>query len=176
MSARQHFKKSVKLREQHPLSSGEYKLREANSHFERFLEEVNILADCRRKKIPMRGRCTNGDHPKWLKDLPAETIPYYLGYYLLPAINALDKDGVPVSKIKQSLPFFEQIIENLLDRCDDAYNLIKKRIDFEYELWDQDDSVLIPLLDTCFWLVEVALDMLPPPKKPFCSNLTEVTD
>jgi len=176
MRAHQEFKKAVKLREKYPLRSGAYKLREAVGLLIRFEDDIQTLADCREHKRSMVGRCTNGDQAKWLKDLPAKTIPYYLGYYLLPAIKALDADGVPIKNIKQSLPFFKQEITNLLDRCDDASNMIKNRIGYEYEHWDDNESVLIPLLHTSLWLVELALDMLPPPtKKQNSSNLTEVS-
>ena len=171
--AHEEFNHAIKLREKYPLPFGAYKLREANRMFERFLGEVNILADCRRKKVPVRGVCTYGDHAMWLKGLPSKTIPYYLGYYLLPAINALDGDDVPIQEITRSLPFFSQEINSLLDRCDEAYNLIK-RIGYEYELWDNYDSVLIPILDTSLWLVDIALDMVPPRKITY-SNLTAVT-
>jgi hypothetical protein len=176
MSSHWQFKKAVKLREKYPLQSGAYKLREAVDMLIRFEDEIQTLAHCREQKRPMVGRCTNGDQAKWLKDLPAKTIPYYLGYYLLPAIKALDGDGVLRQTINEFLPFFEQEITNLLDRCDGAYNMIKNRIGHEYEQWNDNESVLIPLLDTSLWLVELALDMLPPPTiKQNSSNLTEVS-
>lgn len=165
MQTHQEFTNAINQRTAHPLRFGAYKLREAALQFDRFENELLTLQHCKKNKLPMAGRCTHGDQAKWLKDLPSKTIPYILGYYVLPAIKALDGDSVPASLIQQRLPYFIAEIGDLLTKCDEAYCHIRKCIGFEYELWDEDESLLMPLILDAQHLIGLALEMVPPPPK-----------
>jgi hypothetical protein len=170
------YSKAVDRRKDCPLSSGAYKLREAKYHLKRNAEEILILSSCQKQGKTLRGLCTYEDHVPWLKNLPI-IIADILGYCVLPAIKKLESDNVPASLIQQRLPYFIAEIEHLLDDCEVAFIELKSGIRYEYKRWKTDDSVLMPLIQDAQYLIDAALEMVPPsPRNTVQStNLTEVS-
>ena len=152
------FKEGLIKREQHPLPSGLYKLRDAHREMNKCLDEFVLLAKLLRAKQPLRGNCTYGDQAPWIKKRPVD-ISFELGWKVLPAIQALVGDGVSTAEINKLLPGFIRRIANLINQCERALPLIKGPISYEYARWRNHDSAITPLLESVISIIESATDI-----------------
>jgi hypothetical protein len=165
------YSEGLNRRKECPLDSGAYKLRDAGWRLKRQAKEILILSRCLKQREPLRGLCTYGDHAPWLKNLPL-TIADILGYYVLPAIKKLDSDNVPVPLIQQRLPYFKNEIAQLLFECELAFIELKRGVRYEYKLWKNNDSVLMPLVMRTQDLIDSALKMVPPSPRQTVQSTT----
>jgi len=156
----QEYQDAIKQRLNHPLKNGEYKLNEALTHLNAREEEIRILADCQKHKQPLRGILTYEDHGPWLKNMPLD-IANLLGYFILPSIKALKADGVPEHILHKQLPWFESEIKRLVQKCEISHRLLKSGVQYEYNCWKYDDSVLLPIIEDTKTLIEIAKRMIP---------------
>ena len=163
--AHEEFTHAIKLRKTYPLRSGAYKLKEKRDLIQCIAKEILAYSLRRRDTSRSRQPWENLGQAERLESIVSKIIPYHLGYDLLPAINALGSDKVSIRKINLSLPYFRQEINSLLDECEHVHKRLSHGVGYECELWDNDDSSLIPLLDKAVSLFEEALDMVPPPTK-----------
>jgi hypothetical protein len=152
------FKEGLVKREQHPLPSGLYKLRDAHREMSRCLDEFVLLARLLRAKQPLRGNCTYGDHAPWIKKRPID-ISFELGWKVLPAIQALIGDGISAEETNQFLPGFIQRIADLINQCERTLPQIKGPIRHEYDRWRNHDSLIAPLFESMLSIIETAFHM-----------------
>ena len=150
------FKEGLTKREQHPLPSGFYKLRDAHREMSKCLDEFVLLAKLLRAKQPLRGNCTFGDQAPWIKKRPIN-ISFELGWKVLPAIQALVGDGISVVEINNLLPGFIQRIATLINQCERVLPLIKGPIRYEYDRWRNHESAIAPLLESALSIIESAV-------------------
>jgi hypothetical protein len=81
----------------------------------------------------------------YLKELP-EKIAYLIAHKVLPAIGALEVDGVPKAEAERLLSRAETDAQRLLDECEAARLRLKVGIDHEYKAMHRGDSELLRLL------------------------------
>jgi hypothetical protein len=82
-----------------------------------------------------------------------EQIAFDLGYYILPAINALGGDGVPASVVKQCASIAASRERPIVDQCEYARNRLRLGIGHEYTLMKAGDSTILPLIDAVIDLI-----------------------
>ena len=152
------LKKGLEERVKYPLGAGLYKLQEAKHRMGQCLEEFELLANLLKRKEPLRGLCTYGDHAPWIKERPL-SIAYELGWKVLPAIEALIGDGVSAHEIAQHSPALLQGVATLVTQCEVVLPNIKGPIRYEYERWRNDDSIITPLLQSGLRIIESAVYM-----------------
>ena len=134
-------------RNRHPLSNGEYKLRECSDRLGSTLEELSRIQDL----VSGRGdkwslmHCTSEDKHLWLKGVPA-AVAWRLGYEVIPGLRALTGDGVPEAVIDATFPNVEHKVANLMLQLESTHRLIRKNIGIEYRRMRSDDSLLKPLV------------------------------
>lgn len=150
------FKEGLVKREQHPLPSGLYKLRDAHREMGKCLDEFVLLARLLRAKQPLRGNCTYGDQAPWIKKRPID-ISFELGWKVLPAIQALIGDGISNAEINKYLPGFIQRIADLVNQCERTLPQIKGPIKHEYDRWRNHDSIVAPLFETALSIIESSI-------------------
>jgi hypothetical protein len=120
LSCKKSFAEGHKGREKHPLcNGGEYKLKENLRMLEKYLLELDRIADYKKTRNPSDRRtkgyalrhCTPDDMNIWLKDLPPH-IAHTLSYSIIPATAALIKDGVPQDKVDA---LYKEAVERSLE-------------------------------------------------------------
>ena len=94
------FERGARNRLNHPLDRGRYKLEEIDHDLRSIVEDLKVIA--RYKQGIARptdiSHCTKDDLSIWLKGLP-ELMSRWAGYYILPAISALQGDGLPLDLV-----------------------------------------------------------------------------
>jgi hypothetical protein len=138
-------------RKAHPLSSGGYKLREAENRINQLHELVTTIADrvCTGGKFGETenlGPCMATERGAYLKGIPAQ-LAELLGYTILPAIAALEGDGMPKSEVQRLLSRAETDAQRLIEACEAVRRHLKGGIEHEYEAMRRGESELLRLLD-----------------------------
>ena len=120
LSCKKSFAEGHKGREKHPLcNGGEYKLKETLRTLEKYLLELDRIADYKKTRNPSDRRtkgyalrhCTPDDMNIWLKDLPPH-IAHTLSYSIIPATAALIGDGIPKDKVEA---LYKEAVERSLE-------------------------------------------------------------
>lgn len=152
----QSFDEGKAQRASYPLHQGRYKLEERERRFVFNKETLRMVRDFVRGRSSCLylGGCMASDKHTWLKNLPLD-IAFYLGYDLLPGLLALKKDGALC--VDREYPAIEQDCLQLVARCEQVRNAIKKDIKVEYRQMKQGGSLLDPLIDDALYLVQRAL-------------------
>ena len=147
----QLFDTAREKRKAHPLHSGGYKLREAENRINQLHKLVTTIADrvCTGGKFGETenlGPCMATERGAYLKGIPAQ-LAELLGYTILPAIAALEGDGMPKAEVERLLSRAETDAQRLLDDCEAVRLRLKGGIKHEYDAMRRGESELLRLLD-----------------------------
>lgn len=145
-------------RKAHPLSSGGYKLREAEDRINQLHKLVTTIAERVRTggkfgETENLGPCMATERGAYLKGIPAQ-LAELLGYTILPAIAALEGDGVPKAEVQRLLSRAETDAQRLIDACEAVRLRFKGGIKNEYEAMRRGESELLRLLDRVLGLAK----------------------
>ena len=99
-----------------------YKIRESHHNISRMIDTLNeiiaVVSSGETHSVPiLLGGCTTEDKSIWLKDL-AGNLAEELGYNLIPAIQALNVEGVPEAAIDRFIQPIKADVCQLLKDCD----------------------------------------------------------
>ena len=133
---RRAFEVAQKNRRKHPLTRGDYKLRDTQRNLGRMITTSDTIGDHLRHPPKHRapvalGGCTTDDKAVYLKRLPTAVATMF-GHDVLPAIAALTDDGVPLNDVRQALGRIQRRVDHLLDKCDVQHARLKGGIATEY--------------------------------------------
>jgi hypothetical protein len=132
------FRAAMKERQvEHPfLRVSAYKVRESRENVASMIATVTEIIDLvsigKNPSVPiLLGCCTSQDKAVWLKDLPGN-IAHELGRNLVPAIQALNVEGVPDAAIKKFVQSIKRSVNQLLTDCDAIQVNTSRSINGEY--------------------------------------------
>ena len=156
---RAKYNEGLKDRIKHPLPYSIYKLRERVVLWDRYATTVNKIKDYKNGLTSpyMFDGCMPFETSIWLKWRPTE-ISYGMGYNIVPAIAALEGDGVDKDTIERIKEKFMPEIEDLIDDCDALYDVIKKNIYYEYDNFKKGYSELRDLHERAIDITQGILD------------------
>ena len=156
------FKDAALERQQHPLLSGLYKLREVCWDLGIIHRELDNINDFKRGRISEWGLecCTKDDIYVWLRGLP-EYIAQLLGGKVLPALEALVADGASPAEIEALRPWLRDQAAKLVDDLEEARLDIRRAVGREYDRMRHGDPLLQPLVERAIRLTEEALSLAP---------------
>ena len=156
VSCLQSFDEGKEQRVSYPLHQGRYKLEERERRFVFNKETLRMVRDFVRGRSSCLylGGCMASDKHTWLKNLPLD-ISFSLGYDLLPGLLALKKEGALC--VDRDYPAIEQDCLQLVYRCEQVRNAIKKDIKVEYRQMKLSGSSLEPLIEEAMDLTRRAL-------------------
>jgi hypothetical protein len=81
-------------------------------------EIIAVVSSGKTHSVPiLLGGCTTEDKSIWLKDLPGN-LAYEFGYNLIPALQALNVEGVPEATIDRFIQSIKGDVCQLLKDCD----------------------------------------------------------
>ncbi len=143
------FNQAQSQRKQHPfLSGGLYKIKEAADRLHRDSLTIDDLAADRQRRSGREifNGCTREDKAKWLRDTLLD-VAYRLGYEILPAIDALEKDGLSKKDMKRCKDWATARAVSLLCQIDQVYEQLRGNIKREYDQWENHDSLIQPIID-----------------------------
>jgi hypothetical protein len=148
----QLFDTAREKRKAHPLPSGAHKLTEAENRINQLHKLVTTITERVRagekfEQDENLGPCMATERGAYLKGIPVQ-LAELLGYTILPAIAALEGDGVPKAEVQRLLSRAETNAQRLLDDCEALRLRLKAGIKHEYEAMRRGESELLGLLDT----------------------------
>ena len=153
------FNTAREKRKAHPLSSGGYKLKEAEDRINQLHKLVTTIA----KRVRTGGKfgetenlgpCMANERGTYLKGIPAR-LAELLGYTILPAIAALAGDGVPKAEVQRLLIRAETDAQRLINDCEALRLRLNAGIKHEYDAMRQGQSHLIDLIDDALALAKI---------------------
>lgn len=164
---RDEFHRGEADRRKYPLHRGEYKLKEAHYRLTHWRDTLSKVGDYQRKTPSQRkrantnfGACMAEEAASWLKELP-ELIAFEFGYYIVPAVEALGGDEVPLGVVVHYVQRTRALAELIVTECDVARRELSAHgVAVEYRRMKLNDSSLAPLLDASIALVERALQAM----------------
>jgi hypothetical protein len=154
------YQKGLLLRQNHPLSYGLYKLKEALRTVEVYEGEIELLSKKLRHKQPLLGLHTYGDHAAWIKKIP-KSLAFEFGWKVLPAIYALQADGACPITLNTQIKYFENRIAKFISKCDEILLIIKQPISNEYARWRGGYSALDDLFVEAKWIINMGINLVP---------------
>lgn len=142
-------------------SSGREKLGEVKDRINQMasaLQEIAAIVNGERGFHPDEhlGACLAFERADWLRSLPAK-IATMMGRDILPAISALEHDGLPSPRAEQELVQARADAADLIHRCDLVREKLLLTVKDEYDAMRVDDSMLRRLLQDAFDIAETAL-------------------
>jgi hypothetical protein len=151
MTCHHTFNTARAERAKYPLTSGRQKLQEAQDTLESWREMVTTIATRIHAggtfgETENLGPCMANERETYLKELPAK-IAYLIAYKILPAIAALEGDGVPKAEVERLLSRAETDAQRLIDACEALRLRLKGGIKHEYDAMRRGESELLGLLD-----------------------------
>lgn len=113
-----------------------YKVRESRDNIIRMINTLNeiisVVSSGESHPVPiLLGGCTTEDKSIWLKDLPGN-LANELGYNLIPAIQALNVEGVPEATIDRFIQSIKGDVCQLLKDCDTMQTDTRLSVKGEY--------------------------------------------
>ena len=161
---RDEFVRGEADRRNHPLRSGEYKLKEAHRVLSHWRDTLSLVGEYQRKTPSKRARvnrcfgaCTAEEATSWVKELP-EQIAFKLGYYIVPAVEALGGDKVPSNIVTDYAEKTRALAEMIVAESDLARTELRTLgVAAEYRRMKQKQSSLAPLLNAGIQLIERTL-------------------
>ena len=132
------FQDAQNLRLEHPLDSGEYKLRQVRWWLSRMQETMYRIGEYIKNpshfyKGQILGHCcTTDDKAVWIKSIPAK-VADLLGYNILPAIAALTNNGLSKRDTNRTLDIANGMAKTLLEECERQQTRLKGGISVEYD-------------------------------------------
>jgi len=158
-SPSQVYQRGLEERSYFPLHSGLYKLREVTDHMKSYLNEVRTIEKHKKDnlQLPLNMRhCTREDAHIWLKCLPF-VVAHDLGYNALPAVMALQADGISPSNVTYMTEAFKKETQATLYLCDKCLETLQLGINAEYRDMKSGRSNMIALLECVVGICEDAL-------------------
>lgn len=136
-------------RTKYPLSAGRYKLKEAEDTLNAWRVLVLEIAKRLRTKAKFDeteclGPCLTNERGTYLKSIPAR-LAELIGHNILPAIAALEGDGLPKAEVQHLLSRAEADAQRLLDDCEAVRLRLKAEIKHEYRAMRLGESLLLGL-------------------------------
>jgi hypothetical protein len=92
------------------------------------------------------GPCMAHERGAYLKGIPAQ-LAELIGHTILPAIAALEGDGVPKAEVQRLLSRAETDARRVLAECEAVRQTLKGGIQREYDAMRRGESELLGLLD-----------------------------
>ena len=141
------FKNGLKDRENHPLPSGIYKLKDVHSWWNKQLASLEKIKDYKRgigEPYSLMMPCMSDEIPKWLKGQP-ENLARDIGYCIYPAVSALKGDGLKQWEIDRIINWRLEDFYHLLDDAEALRIRINKDIYYEIDNFKLNRSELIEL-------------------------------
>ena len=113
-----------------------YKVRESRDNIARMIatltEIISMVSSGETHSVPiLLGGCTTEDKAKWLKSLPGD-LARELGENLIPAVQALNVEGVPEAAINGFVQSIKGKVCQLLKDCDAMQTETGQSIKSEY--------------------------------------------
>jgi hypothetical protein len=138
-------------RAKYPLTSGRQKLQEAQDTLESWHEMVTTITTRIQTggsfgEAESLGPCMAHERETYLKELP-EKIAHLIADKVLPAIAALEGDGMPKAEVERLLSRAETDAQRLLADCEAVRQRLKGGIKHEYDAMRRGQSELLGLLD-----------------------------
>lgn len=154
------FDTAREKRKAHPLTAGRVKLDEAENRINQLHKLVTTITERVRRGGKFRetenlGPCMAIERGTYLKGIPAE-LAELLGYTILPAIAALEGDGVPKVEVQRLLSRAETDAQRLIDECEALRLRLKGGIKLEYEAMRRGERLLLDLLGGVQALARIA--------------------
>jgi len=124
------YNEQASSRAAHPLRSGGYKLTEVRRQLQIYLGDLDLIAGfpfhAALTGVNPRTHCidTAEDKAICLRNIPIQ-LAELLGYCWVPAVNALDGDGVCAEAIGVILPNQTRLIEESIAECERAHQRIQ---------------------------------------------------
>jgi hypothetical protein len=143
------FNQALLERKQHPfVAGGLYKIKEAADRLHRDSLTIDDLAVDRLRRWGKKAfnGCTREDKAKWLRDTLLD-VAYRLGYEIVPAIDALEQDGLSKKDVKLCKDWATARAVSLLCQIDQVYEQLRGNIKHEYDHWENHDSLIQPIID-----------------------------
>jgi hypothetical protein len=156
-TCRGEYNRGLAERRKYPLCSGRYKLDESLRYPEGALQHLKGIRECRSQR-DLRDYCSFNDSRSVLLDTPQD-LAFRLGYDTLPAIEALDRDGVPASVLATSIPVLEARAAELvndLQRVAEQYQFCGIKNEFQAIR----DGRPTDLQQACYGIVDLINDGL----------------
>lgn len=139
-----------------PLSEGRHKLREAQHTIERWQQMLATIAERLRaggtfSETENLGPCMANERGTYLKSIPTH-LAELLGKTILPAIAALEGDGVPKTEVQRLLRRAESDAQRLLAECEAVRLRLKAGIGSEYDAMKRGEGAISALMNTAIML------------------------
>lgn len=154
------FNAARAARAKYPLTSGQYKLDEAMHLIDRWRDLITTITERVRTggkfgQDENLGPCMAYERGTYLKGIPGQ-LAQLLGYTILPAIAALEGDGVPKAEVQRLLRNAETDAQRLLAKCEALRLRLKGGIKQEYDAMRRGESGLLILLDAVHRLAQTS--------------------
>ncbi len=136
-------------RRSYPLANGgAYKIQEAADRLHRASQNIDELKAFHRTRIGSQCfiSCCWSERGSWLQGTLLD-VAFRLGFEVVPAIPALKFDGLSGARISALEIWGKSQTESLLAQVDDVHSMTKSRMKIEYEHWDNDQSLIQPVLN-----------------------------
>lgn len=138
-------------RTEHPLTKGQYKLDEAMQVIESWQRLVLTVAERERTGRKFNasetlGVCLASERGTYLKSIP-KRLAKLIGNDILPAIAALEGDGLAKAEVQRRLSRAETAAKRLIAECEAARLRLKGGIESEYRAMRRGEGALLALLD-----------------------------
>lgn len=143
-------------RAKYPLSEGRQKLREAQHTIDRWQQMLETIAERLRaggtfSETENLGPCMANERGTYLKSIPTQ-LAELLGKTILPAIAALEGDGVPQAEVKRRLSLAESDAQRLLAECEAVRLGLKSGIGREYDAMKRGEGAISTLMNAAIML------------------------
>ena len=138
-----------------------YKIRESRHNISRMINTLNeiiaVVSSGETHSVPiLLGGCTTEDKSIWLKDLPGN-LAYELGYNLIPAIQALNVEGVPEAAIDRFIQSTKADVCQLLKDCDTMQTDTRLSVKGEYARMKAGGSEMLRICNGALRIADQAL-------------------
>lgn len=145
------FDTAREKRKAHPITAGRFKLDEAQNRINQLHKLVTTIAERLRAggkfgETENLGPCMATERGTYLKSIPAQ-LAELLGHTILPAIAALEGDGVPKAEVQRLLSRAETDAQRLIDDCEALRLRLSGGIKHEYDAMIRGHSHLASLLE-----------------------------
>ncbi len=159
LPCREAFDRMQKARQNYPLHTGRYKLREARDYLDKMLCGFDNIVDYQqRDPKPIYGDEDLGGFLAWETRDRLRSIPTMLaemaGYTVRPGLLALTGDGVPQALVDTQARIFRPFMEQFIAECDEMHDQLKAPLQIEYDKLAAGESELVWLTRCLFRQVE----------------------
>lgn len=137
-----------------------YKVRESRDNIARMIatltEIISVVSNGKSDPVPiLLGGCTTEDKAIWLKDLPGN-LARELGENLIPAVQALNVEGVPQAAMDAFVQSIKGKVCQLLKDCDAMQTETGQSIKGEYARMKAGCSEMLRICDGALRIADQA--------------------